>query len=706
MSTQTSAARLPLSFSPRLAVDDVLAEYWLRQVTLRLRREICWLWHERGTLAGLTIASTGVLPPYVDRLGSVLDLARYDDEKRAFFDQDPTASYLSDLIDAPPPEERLWSAAGRGGFGWVAHELQLAPLDCFVLALALSATTDSAAATVYAAVQNDPGRTQPNGALAQRLWDAPEELLGSLDPAHPLVTTGLLMRIVDWEDGLAVPAMIARQLLFPSLPLPGAVVPIAGRAQVLDTNELELAVARLQTTHEAATRVVPVLAITGADHASAAGQLAEALGLHAVRPAAGTTAADLPALLTLAWLRELVLYLPFELLAASAREHDTRIALPLPALPVTVVAGLEVHSESKRLPTAGTLPVLSLRPLDYHGRVDCWHDALGALAAEPQLAHAVADCARRFRYEAPAIRRIATALQAVKRTVQPQDLYAACRAAVDLGELAQLVTPRFALDDLMLPPRQTRQMAELIAAVRALTAVHFEWGAARAWHESGLSALFTGAPGTGKTMAAEAIADAVGMPLFRIDLSQVVNKYIGETEKNLRHLFDAADAADVMLFFDEADALFGKRTEVRDSHDRYANLEISYLLERMERFKGIAILATNRKKDLDEAFLRRLRYLIEFPLPGVTERLRIWRSVMPAGADASELDLAFLAERFPLAGGHIRAIVFDACLQTAHSGSRHLAMPVVLRAVRRELEKLGRAISLEQFAPHAAAIEE
>ena len=156
-------------------------------------------------------------------------------------------------------------------------------------------------------------------------------------------------------------------------------------------------------------------------------------------------------------------------------------------------------------------------------------------------------------------------------------------------------------------------------------------------------------------MAAEAIAAELALPLYRIDLSQVVNKYIGETEKNLRRLFDAADAADVILFFDEADALFGKRTEVKDAHDRYANLEVSYLLERMERFKGLAILATNRKKDLDEAFLRRLRFVVEFPLPGVAERLRIWRSVIPPGVDASALDFEFLAQRFPLAGGHIRA---------------------------------------------------
>jgi vesicle-fusing ATPase len=258
----------------------------------------------------------------------------------------------------------------------------------------------------------------------------------------------------------------------------------------------------------------------------------------------------------------------------------------------------------------------------------------------------------------------------------------------------------------MLPPKQAGQIDEVIHAMRQLTSVHYEWGTARAWNESGITVLFAGPPGTGKTMGAEVIARALDLPMYRIDLSQVVNKYIGETEKNLRRLFDAADASDVILFFDEADSLFGKRTEVKDAHDRYANLEVSYLLERMERFKGLAILATNRKKDLDEAFLRRLRYLIEFPLPGPEERQRIWSQCIPENVDASALDFAFLAQRIPLAGGHIRAIIFHACLACSQpGGSRALTMPAVLRAVRSEYEKLDRAFSLDQFRPWTAQLD-
>jgi SpoVK/Ycf46/Vps4 family AAA+-type ATPase len=213
--------------------------------------------------------------------------------------------------------------------------------------------------------------------------------------------------------------------------------------------------------------------------------------------------------------------------------------------------------------------------------------------------------------------------------------------------------------------------------------------------------LFAGPPGTGKTMAAEVIAAELDLPMYRIDLSQVVNKYIGETEKNLRRLFDAADASDLILFFDEADALFGKRTEVKDAHDRYANLEISYLLERMERFKGLGVLATNRKQDLDEAFLRRLRFVIDFPLPGEDERQRIWRQMIPPHVEAKEIDFDFLARQFPLAGGHIRSIVFHACLQSADTaGRRQLTMLPILAAVKSEYEKLNRSISLEQFGQY------
>jgi hypothetical protein len=415
-------------------------------------------------------------------------------------------------------------------------------------------------------------------------------------------------------------------------------------------------------------------------------------------------AEHLRALMTVAWLRGAALYLPLAALAsADVHGHEPARApaqLPLPALPLSLYVGLHDRGTIHHLGDQ-VLPAIEVAPASHAERLAAWQRALPAAAHEPMLA----ELARRFRCETAAIDHIGAELSLLGRPPTSDELLAAARADLDLGALAQPVTPRFSLAELMLPPAQTRQVAEVVTAMNNLGRVHHLWGTAKAWNEGGLAALFAGPPGTGKTMASEAIAHELKLPMMRIDLSQVVNKYIGETEKNLKRLFDAADAADTILFFDEADALFGKRTEVRDAHDRYANLEISYLLERMERFKGLAILATNRRKDLDEAFLRRLRFVIEFPLPGAPERQRIWRSVIPEGVDARELDLEFLAQRFALAGGHIRAIVFHACLQSAAEGApRQLTMQAVIRAVQREYDKLERASSLDQFGPYAPLI--
>jgi len=702
-----AALREPLTFLPRVQVADACAGYWLSQVTLRLRREICWLWRERGMLAGASHSDgAATLPPFTERLSSVLDLMRYERDKRAFFASDATARYLGDLLEQPAPES---SDAQVGSFGRVVRELNLAPVECFTLALALTPVVDSAAGTVFAACLNDAAKTVPTLGLAQRLWDHPEEPLRLFDPGHALARHGLLHPApAEWDAPLATAAAVARQLLFPTSALAATLraVPPGELPDEAMHEAAALLAARLRAAPPDRLRLIPLLGPRGAPLAEAAAAVAAQAGQELLASQPGARPADVPALMTLAWLRGAALYLPVELLAgerADAHEHAP-LAAPLPGLPLTLVVGTSDRSVLKRLPHAYALPALTLPPLDYRARLALWRREL-PVESDPALDEAVADCARRFRYEREAIETICAGLRTLSRPVRPADLTAACRADLDLGELAQPVQPRFALGDLMLPAKQAEQVGELLHAMRNLTRVHYEWGTARAWSESGLSALFSGAPGTGKTMAAEVIAAEVDVPMFRIDLSQVVNKYIGETEKNLRRLFDAADATEVILFFDEADALFGRRTEVKDAHDRYANLEVSYLLERMERFKGLAILATNRRKDLDEAFLRRLRFAIEFPLPETGERLRIWRQVIPAGVDATDLDLAFLAQRFPLAGGHIRSVVFHACLQSAGRGTpQRLEMPAVLRAVRREYDKLSRAISLDQFGSYAPLI--
>jgi hypothetical protein len=696
----------PVVFLPGARGEDPVAQYWLRQVTLRLRREVCWLWHERGLQADGAIGP-GALPPFADRALAALDLVRYDRDKREFFANDITAHHLSQLIGTPPPPEL--AVGPRGSFGWVARTLPLAPVECFVLAVALLPSIDSAAGNVIATCLNDPSRNEPTLALAQRLWDKPDELLCCFDPAHPLLRHGLVTLPAGhgagaWQAPLSVAPLVARELLFPGGGLPPALKPVI--PVVLPHSIATTAVARVRSAVNGergkATRmgILPVIAAAGAPLAEIAAACAERNGLDTVQPAATLAREQLAQALCTAWLRGHAVFLPMELLA-DPTAHDTGIeGMPLPGLPLLVFVGLHERAAVKKLGTR-VLPPITVPPLSYAERIECWRHAL------PWAAHTafLGEVARRFRYEHAAIARIGAELAALDRPPTTEELLAAARADLDLGALAQPVSPRFGLDELMLPPVQTRQLDEVIVAMNNLTRVHYDWGAARAWNEGGLAALFSGPPGTGKTMAAEAIALSLALPLYRIDLSQVVNKYIGETEKNLRRLFDAADSADLILFFDEADALFGKRTEVKDAHDRYANLEISYLLERMERFKGLAILATNRKKDLDEAFLRRLRFVVEFPLPGAAERLRIWRRVIPDGVDASALDFEFLAQRFALAGGHIRAIVFQACLQSAGEGApRVLTMPAIIRAVQREYGKLERPHSLDQFGPYAPRV--
>jgi hypothetical protein len=275
----------------------------------------------------------------------------------------------------------------------------------------------------------------------------------------------------------------------------------------------------------------------------------------------------------------------------------------------------------------------------------------------------------------------------------PRRLWDVCRLSVRprLDTLAQRLDARATWDDLVLPDEEMSILHQLAEQVGQRSTVYEQWGFARTMNRGlGINALFSGESGTGKTMAAEVIANALHLNLYRIDLSAVVSKYIGETEKNLRRLFDVAENGGAILFFDEADALFGKRSEVKDSHDRYANIEINYLLQRMEAYKGLAILATNMKSALDAAFTRRLRFMINFPFPGPIERKCMWQKAFPADTPTDELDYDRLA-RLNLNGGNIRNITLNAAfLGAAQVGKKSVSMPLIFAAARMELHKLER----------------
>ena len=276
----------------------------------------------------------------------------------------------------------------------------------------------------------------------------------------------------------------------------------------------------------------------------------------------------------------------------------------------------------------------------------------------------------------------------------PEALWAAARAAAcprDIG-FVDRIAPVACASQLVLPEEAAATIATIIGAGRAHHRVVGEWGFGDTGARGlGITALFAGESGTGKTMAAEAIAQALSLDLYRVEVSAVVSKYIGETEKNLRRVFAAAEAGGGVLLFDEADTLFGKRSEVKDAHDRYANMEVGYLLQLMESYSGITILTTNIDDGLDTAFMRRLRFMVQFPLPGQAERQRIWEGIFPPATPTEGIDHAALG-RLSLTGGNIRNIAIGASLRAAAAGAP-VGMAHILDAARAELVKLGRPLS-------------
>ena len=277
----------------------------------------------------------------------------------------------------------------------------------------------------------------------------------------------------------------------------------------------------------------------------------------------------------------------------------------------------------------------------------------------------------------------------------PQDLFRAARrhSGRELASLARKIESVQTWNDLVLPDDAMTQLQEIVLRMVHRHRVLHQWGFDRKLSSGkGVNALFAGTSGTGKTMAAEVIANELGLELYKVDLAGVVSKYIGETEKNLERIFDAAEEANAILFFDEADALFGKRSEVHDAHDRYANIEVAYLLQRMEQYEGISLLATNLRQNMDEAFVRRLAFIVQFPFPNVASRLRIWQGIWPREISFSDdVNLEHLASQYKLSGGNIKNIAFAAAFHAAADGGC-VSMSHLLRATRREYQKMDRVL--------------
>lgn len=328
------------------------------------------------------------------------------------------------------------------------------------------------------------------------------------------------------------------------------------------------------------------------------------------------------------------------------------------------------------------------------GRSAVWAAALeGRLAPDMDIARETSQFRLSPEQASRAAELAALRAAAAGTPIGARDLAEACREqnSTGLGRLARRIEPGAGWDRLILPPEQLRQLQEVANRARYRRRVLDEWGlGGSGGGKRGISALFAGPSGTGKTMAAEVLAHELELDLYRVDLASVVDKYIGETEKNLGRIFDEAEGVSGVLLFDEADALFGRRSEVKDSHDRYANIEVAYLLQRMESFDGVAILATNLRANLDEAFTRRLDIIVDFPLPDEAARRQIWQcSLSPAVPQADDIDFSRLARVFDISGGDIRNVCLAAAYTAAVEGTA-LGMADVLQATEREYRKLGR----------------
>ena len=595
--------------------------------------------------------------------------------------------------------------------------LGLSPFEQHVLLLCIAMELDPGLADACAAAQGDPAATHPTFALAFELFDDPTwdvvtperplrywRLIEISQPAGRPLTRSVLRadeRIVSLAKGLNYfddrlePLFVRAPMSFdPAMLSPS-------QQAVVDS-----ALRRLRRA-EGAT---PVVNLVGPDVATKR-LLASAIAFTTGRRVHMIGAELLPSgtdeLETLArlWDRESLL-LPIALLLDAHDLDPSTVEGParLVARFLSRSDGLTFLATRERWTglVRETVTADAQRPTASAQR-DGWAHALAEAGVEEAAAASAADrLGAQFVLDLPQIARIArTVVADLHAGAEGLDgeLWAECLAhsRPRLDALAQRIDARPTWDDFVLAEPQLGILHQLSWQVANRSTVYETWGfGARMNRGLGISALFAGASGTGKSMAAEVIANELRLDLYRIDLSAVVSKYIGETEKNLRRLFDAAEDGGALLFFDEADALFGKRSEVKDSHDRYANIEINYLLQRMESYRGLAILATNMRSALDMAFVRRIRFIVEFPFPAFAERRTMWQKVFPSALPLEHLDLDRLAS-LAATGGMIQNIALNAAFMAAHRGES-VSMHVLLDAARTEFRKQDLPILEREFA--------
>ncbi|KAA3662472.1 MAG: ATP-binding protein [Chloroflexi bacterium] len=646
-------------------------------------------------------------PPHTNQLFPFLNQAVVQttttepDQDRLFTSNDePLARANMDQAAASDPPPALILLAQHFGLSTFEQE---------VLLLCAAMELDAHMPKLIAQAQDDAQKPHPTFALAMMLFDDPRwDVLSPKRPlrfwqlieinqpgATPLTTSPLCIdeRILNYIKGLnylddrMMPFLAPFDLHHTQQALPSSQETAVG-----------LAARHWQTTNGGPFPTIQLLGIDSLSKQLVAQRLANLLNISLYRLPAEVLPTEMSQLESLAriWQRESVL-LPIGLFIDAQDIDDTTQSGQFSPVNrflaqsqgLFLLSTREVRADGGA--TAVAVEVNKPTPLEQR---QLWEAIL-----RNELPESPAKLAVQFNLNAVTIQQIThfanSEAQAAQEEVTHKRLWNAClintRPRLDM--LAQRIEPKATWDHIILPDPLRTLLEQMVAQVHHRNIVYDQWGfRARLSRGLGINALFAGESGTGKTMAAEVIANALQLNLYRIDLSAVVSKYIGETEKNLRRLFDAAEDGGVILFFDEADSLFGKRSEVKDSHDRYANIQVNYLLQRMEAFVGLAILATNLKGAIDHAFKRRLRFIVNFPFPTPQQRQAIWERIFPKETDLSKagLDFAHLS-RLNLTGGSIQNVALNAAFLAAQANGA-VSMPLILEAARQEFRKLERPV--------------
>jgi AAA+ superfamily predicted ATPase len=710
------------AFESEAAWQQINFEYLtgqLQRVRMLLERRIRWLRHRWGAARGVEFPQGVAIS---DAAADVLLETETIATTREFLAGDPQAVALDENIrhieKLLEDASQTMAQAGRpAAFDVLCGLFELNPFERDVVILCAAAEIDPSFARLFAYAQDDVNLRHATIPLALALF-SPSDTIAHVvrrcfAPDAPLRRDCLVsMTSEDASPQCLRPIRIDDRLLdyicgnnridsrAADLLEPIQAMSIAPEQQIAVE---QLAAVLKDSEQRKRYAGVNLFGPSGSGRRAVARQLCGQLGLEllSLNPARMSAASpERQAILRLlgreAVLSHFAVYVRMDETEGSDAAIATEVAERLPTF---FIVGSRTRISAHR-----ELLSRKLGTLDVAARTGLWKSTLAAMGASLNgQAEAVAE---HFQFGQEMMSKTVSAAWARARMrghadlagITDEDVWDACReqSSWELRQLAHPIEPSFTWDDIVLPPEVLAQLREICAQVAYRATVYRKWGfGGKISRGLGISALFSGVSGTGKTMAAEVLARHLRLDLYRVDLAGVVSKYIGETEKNLKKIFDAAERSGAILFFDEADALFGKRTDVKDSHDRFANIEVNYLLQRMENFNGLSILATNRKSDVDRAFLRRLRFLVDFPFPDSIQRMRIWHKSFPVGAPLGELDYDVLA-RLEIPGGNIRNIALSAAFLAAERKA-DISMELLIMASKREYTKMEKMIGDSDF---------